>query len=355
MELYFALLFTTGITGFLFKRKELDLLCLFLMIFFTVFRGIHIGIDTYLLVYFQRDANNDYQLLQFMHNFFSSFQGLKGSYFLVLIYGLFNFIGIAVACQRFKVSISQALFFFILFGYWNLSLNIARQYAAIGFMLIAYSYLYEQGNKRKYFFLYVLLASGLHNSCLIFFLLYFIRDITLNRVKPVVLALSIFVFYGFLSILQEKFQLWSLAFVTTNDDMGQYANYFRETEVMEKSVGGMLMDFLILVINTYVLINLVKKGDSRICNTISLLFFIAILADVFFAGLYGNLGRFRYTIDIINIIAYAYYMKFKSNIISYLFFIVLVTVMGYSYYKNLSYGSYETVPYVLNFWLLQYC
>ena len=151
-------------------------------------------------------------------------------------------------------------------------------------------------------------------------------------------------------MMQEYFQTWSTTLMMADDLDGQYAIYFKETEVMEKSLGGMFIDLLILCLNCYVLFGLLQHDRTEAGKVICGIFLIALLFDLFFSGLYGNLGRFRYLIDIINIIAYAYYMRYKPNIIVKL---LVLIVFGYAYYKNMSYGSYETVPYELNFWLIK--
>lgn len=348
MIFYFSILLILWIAGFLLKNKYIDLFCFILILLFTVFRGEKIGIDTTSYINYSI-TSNELKSYQYINTFLCSFKNLRGTYFLVFVYGLIEYLGFLVACRRFKVSLSQFLFFFVLLGYWNISLNIARQYCAIALMLIAYTYLFEEGWKKYLFFLITILACGFHNSCIIFMSLYFVRFGDVSKVKPYfIIGFISFLYILMQSQIYDDFKIWTAAFETTMD-IDYYSDFFKETEVTERSIGGMIIDILTLAFNTFVLISLSRKNKTKECRIVLSLFFFAMIADVFFAGLYGSFGRFRYTLDIINIIAYIYYLKYKPNFIIVLAFLI---VMVFSYYKSLYYDYYETIPYELNFWLI---
>ncbi|MHB9141552.1 MAG: EpsG family protein [Paludibacter sp.] len=127
----------------------------------------------------------------------------------------------------------------------------------------------------------------------------------------------------------------------------QYGEYLSQTEEMIVTISGIVFNTCIFIINIVILLQLHKEGKNK--NLINL-FLISILVNTLFLNLYGNFGRVKYSIGIINVICYAYY--FKQNRLSkykIIMFISIIIVYGYILIYGLSVNSYGQVPYYLNF------
>lgn len=70
--------------------------------------------------------------------------------------------------------LSIALFF--LGGFFFQSLNIVRQYIAIGIIFYSYKYLFEDGKKQYYFLLGVAIACTMHITSIVCLVMFFIKD-----------------------------------------------------------------------------------------------------------------------------------------------------------------------------------
>lgn len=93
-----------------------------------------------------------------------------------------------------SVLLSTTIFF--LAGYFFGSLNLVRQYIAIGFLLIAYQFLLEENKKKSYigFILCTILAFFMHSSSIVGFVLLFLGKkvfVNIKWILPVSIILLI--------------------------------------------------------------------------------------------------------------------------------------------------------------------
>lgn len=352
MWIYLFFLIVSGILGFRTDKKAGAFFYL-LVLFFTVFRGETVGIDTKNYVHGgYNEWASGMRTHEIIYEWLSSFVPPSGSNLLLVVFGCLTFSGIYIASKKFDASPARSLFFFILFLYYNLSLNIARQYAAIGILLIACTFLLEHGKQKYLFFLLVLFASGIHSSSILFAIAYGCRYMDFSKVnKHILLVVLILLFIVFNYVLKDYY-LQLTHFIVLTGDIEVYSKYFEQTEDYGLSLGGAIIAFGSLFINICVFARL-SDDSSEKGKLIASLFFISILFDIFFINLYGNLGRIRYCFNIINIIAFARYFLFYETNKSKRCILLILTVLFYGYalvYSMLGEEkAYGTVPYVMCF------
>ncbi len=335
------------------KNEKFGNFIIILLLFFTVFRNETVGLDTYNYVhggYTEWAAGM--RTNELLYKWLSSFVDSEGSQFLLIVFGCITFGGIYVASKKWLIPPIFAVFFFILFEYYNLSLNIARQYAAAGFLLIAYSFLLDKGRRRFFFFLFVLLAAGLHSSSLLFSLTYFCRFVDFSKINKIILTLFILVFFILCNFVLKDYYIQIAQAAVITGDMEVYSRYFDQTEDYGLSLGGAIIAFVNLFTSIFIFLSISGDKTQR-GRILTSLFFISIIFDVFFANLYGNIGRLRYSIDIINIIAYSWYFLYvrHNKLIKTSVALVMCVFYGYSLVYSLlgPDKAYSTVPYELCF------
>lgn len=351
MLIYIILLLLLAIAAFFIKNKCFSTFCIWLLVFIAIFRDETVGIDTISYVHEGFSAwASGMRTYEFIYRWLSLFILPGGSYILVVTFGLITSLGIYFSSKRFGISPVVAFFFFVLFEYYNLSLNIARQYAAIGFLLIAYSYLIESGKKQLYFFLFLFLACGCHSSSIIFVITYFLKYINLSKIdKRVLTVILITIFFLLKFVLADYYLKWASS-VELTEEIDVYSRYFEQATTNDLSFNGLFISVVTLSINIYVLI-ILSRDNSKVGIIISNLFFFSIIADIFFSGLWGNIGRLRYSINIINIMAFANYFTKSKDKFKFVIVMLVCLFYGYEFIYSLvgERQAYGTVPYKLNF------
>ena len=340
----FLLLF---IASFLSKNKAFQGFAILFMLFISMFRAVTVGTDTIAYYSMQGFEAEGVKAYEYIYYVLLQLKPILGDYLIIRVTAIVQFVFTILACKRFGVKPVMGLFFFFLFGFFDISLNIARQYAAACILLYAYSYLQYDGKERLKFFLYVFLAAGFHVTSIAFALLYFVVYLKIERINPIILVIILVACeYIFKTYLNEVFQVWSLAFVDQGD-LENYSTYFKQAEVLTGgSLGNMILGYTQLLLKIFVLLKLCKSDTNK---AVTSLFFVSIIIDLFFSGLWGNLNRMRHSIMVINIIAFSmYFLKTKGSV-KYIVLLLAIVFFGYSLYYSVSNNAYGTIPYKLAF------
>lgn len=348
MFFYFVLFFIVLILAFFFKNKKSDIIIISLLLFFSMFRGEKVGIDTinYLSKFnphefdLSSSVQYDYEFtyllfIKFIHAFNLSPR------LLIYFFSILTFFFIVKASKRFNVSISLVCLFFVLFNFYILSLNIARQFTAASILLYAYSYLQYKDKRQFLFFIFVLFATTIHFSSILFTAIYFVKYINLNKWVVVVFIILFFLLCTFyLNNLIE-------ALLNTTEAIKQYGQYRSQTEETYRSFSGQILQILELILYIIIYIEIQKDESNK---SLANLFFVSILMIIFFSGIYGNIRRVLFSVSIINIICFALY--FKQNRFSLkkiMIFLLIFIVFGYEVFYSLAHKGYGVVPYYLSF------
>ena len=345
MIIYVFLLLLLFVATFLSKNRAFGSIVVIILLFLSMFRAETVGLDTINYCLFEKEEyGRGVKLYEFTFHFFYNLIPILGRYTVIYFFSITTFFFIRLASKRFEVPVSMTFFFFVLFVFYNLSLNIARQFASVSVLLYAYSFLYEADRKRLLFFPLVVLAGSIHAPAYGFVVIYFLKYLKLNNIKKIYIVILFAVLYYFINtFISSNFLEWANAF----DRVGfeSYSTYFAQADELGKaSTNSMIISYGILFLNLLVLFNLIKIKDPKVM-VVSSLFMVSIIVSLILDQFYGNLGRLKYDIVIINIIAYSYFLikcNFKFKRIT---LIAIILFYGVSYIYNLSIGCYGTVPY----------
>lgn len=355
MAVYIIALTFLFFAGIIVHNKYLGIVAILFLLFLSMFRDATVGFDTevyinpgYYITHF-RDADG-IRAIERINLWVSYLIPYLGNYVVLRFYSLTTFIFFILACKRFNTNITYFFFFFVLFVFFNLSLNIARQITSASILLFAYSFLIEEGKKKNWFFPLVVLAAGIHSSAIIFIFVYFIRKIDLTKVKTPTMIIIIVSAFILVRTLAQPFIDWANTYsLSTDEDLVSYATYFEQAEKINRSATGIVSLFLTTILNTLVLLGLIKLKDEK-SRIIALMFFVGMIVSMFFENIYGNLGRLRYDLELINPMAYSYYFLNVKSSNKKVLLVVSIAVFGSLYIFTMNSASaYGSVPYFFRF------
>jgi transmembrane protein EpsG len=331
MSFYLPFYFIIFLLAWFVKDKRSDMLIVFLLLFFSMFRGDNVGVDTahYLAGFTQREfdlSSGSVYNYEFLFIWFENrLEALKfGTRYIIYLFSIITFYFLVKSSKRFNVSISLVCLFYVLFNYYFLSLNIARQFAAAAILLYAFSYLQYEDKRRQWFFVYVILAGGLHVTSLFFIVLYFSRYFDVGKINKQYIIIFLIAFY-----VVSLFWIAKLIYPIINilGNFNQYVEYLEQTKVMIVSLKSIIFTTSMIIIKSIIFIQLRKEGANK---TLLNLFFISILVDAFFINLWGNMARIKYSMGMIDLICYAYYFK-QNRLSSNKLIIFTLTMIVYGY------------------------
>ena len=343
--------FLLFLAAFQLKGKGLEWIAIGVLFFISFFRGETIGDDTInYMTYDIRMAPTGIKQFEYLFHFVHSLIPVLGRYTVIEFFTITTFVFIILSCKRYGVRPVMAFFFFVIFKYFNISLNVSRQFAAASVLLYAYSFLDEKGKKKLWFFLLILLAGGIHAPAYFFslaFLLGLIPNKTnLSNGKQLIILILLYLLLDV--YLAPLFSNWAQSFDMVG--LESYSNYFEQAENLEKgSFNGMVLRYGTIGLNIFIYYKLLCL-KSKIKHPIVLpLFAIAILVSAFLTQFYGNLGRLQYYLTMINIIAYSYYFTYTQTNRKTIVLLAIFVFWGSNYIWDLQQGSFWTVPYSTRF------
>ena len=161
---------------------EIITVCLFTLLIAA--RASSVGTDTINYVYFANSIQKDYSSIAVIFNGYYlepgygvleyiSMKWLGDVHYLFMIEALILLLGLFCFMHNFENEISIPLAFLVFFSfYFNASLNISRQYIAVGIGFFSAKYLLE--NKKIPYFICCFIATSFHSAGLLLFFSYFI-------------------------------------------------------------------------------------------------------------------------------------------------------------------------------------
>jgi hypothetical protein len=340
-----------NIVGFIQLCKVLpNFLVVGLLLFFSMFRGDNVGLDTSLYLDITERTTNILSLESASYSFEIFYNFVCGRiiaysldpHLILYFFSILTFIFLVKAFKRFEVNISLGCFFFFLCGFYFLSLNIARQLTAVSIILYAYSFLQYENKKKYLFFLYVILAATIHFSSIVFILFYFIRYLNISK-KIFILFATVALLYTFLPA-----NILISSFIRDNNLLLQYQQYLLHAdEFNESSLNGQIFNIIKFAFNIFIFTQLNKNND-----VIDRLFIVSIVLDLLMFGVFGDFRRILLGILIIRIVYYArYFNQNKFNMTKMIIFALFVLVYMYEIFTPIAVGSgsYDIVPYNFSF------
>lgn len=356
MGVYYFLFVSVFLLAFLPKRNKVwGKVAALLLLFISMFRGVNVGSDT--VNYFTNNFNDTFDVFssrgytfEFVFIFVANSIRSLGfpPRFCLFFLSLVTIVFLDLSSRRFRTDFALACFFFYLFNFYFLSLNISRQIAAISILLYAYSYLQETAPKRYYFFFYVILAAGIHISSLLYLPVFLAVVVPFKKTHNdqairFVQSIGLIILYVFFQFYGTQLQDYVLGF---SESLLLYNKYAEQTEIASISFLGLFSNIIILVVDILVYYSLKKKGFDVVAR----LFFLSIIVKIFFSSITGNIGRLMWDIMIIKVIAYSYCFSKtipKMNARELLFFVIMVFLNAYNVFYSINRGAYEIVPYYM--------
>ena len=356
MSVYYLLFGCVFLLAFIPKKNMVwGKVAALLLLFISMFRGINVGSDT--INYYTNNFYDTFDIYSsrgytfefifiFISNFFHSLD--LPPRFCLYFLSLVTFVFLDLSSRRYRVDFASVCFFFYLFNFYFLSLNISRQIAAITILLYAYSFLKDTTPKRYYFFLYVIVAAGIHISSLLFMLVYLLTVFPyMKKNKAPVFrylqSIGLIILYVFFQFYGT--QLQDTVF-SISESLMLYNKYANQTEIASISFLGLFSNIVILIIDIIIYYTIKKKGYDMVAR----LFLISIIVKIFFSSITGNIGRLMWDIMIIKVIAYCYcfsksipQMKPKEL----LFLLIMTFLNAYNVFYSINRGAYEIVPYYM--------
>lgn len=263
--------------------------------------------------------------------------------FLIVIYAAIMLIFWALACKRFKVNIAFALVFYILFGYYFVSFNIARQLCAASVVLYSLSFLNEHGKRRFLFFLWLSVAIGIHSLsivCVSFFIAPFLPKIK-AKYAYVFLAISLVLIFVHIDFISQLFN------IVASSHLDFYMNRFGE--LREFDAVGMISCAIEVFCFFYFLFRTKKVDNSDYLNIYDYIYLISLFFYTAFFNYNGIVSRMRFTLCIFICFYLADYfmqkpLKFNNKDAIIFFMLFLVNLV-----KRYQYSLGDDVAYYISF------
>lgn len=251
-----------------------------------------------------------------------------------LLLFLFVYFSLSKRCEVLSPGIGMFVFMLM---YYQMSLNATRQVIAMA--IILYSIKFIEERKFLKFSILIIIASGFHNSALIFFPIYFLYE-TLFKTKKKFLRYTLY-----LSILVVILCLNSILvpILSGDDELKYYLKY------LDDSNTGSNITFLIrhlpfIIIGMY-LYRYNKIKDQRFSFYYSIYIISIILKFTSFVGA-KYIDRISWNFEIVLVLLIPYFIRFlnKRGEVFISWFLICYIVV-YWWYLYIFTGSHETYPY----------
>lgn len=236
-----------------YKRKNTGKLLLFVLLFFSMFRGDNVGHDTknYLKrVEYKYDAFDDATDLGVLTSGIgTNLEVVDNSFYyfihkldlpsrtILYIYSIITIFFYYFALRRLRVNPSLGLMFYVLLYLYYFSFSNARQMASASVFLYAISFLLYN-KRKKFFFLFFILSSAIHFSAFFFIWIYFFQFVKINRTILFYIMVATLFIMTFTDI-----RLMNLVYNLVNIDIIQ--GYKGEFEYGTRTIYGRIVDVFI--------------------------------------------------------------------------------------------------------------
>ena len=283
------------------KLNRIDLgqiVAIFLMTLLTASRDIHIGVDSINYYYSANSIISNYSSVKsVLLNYYIepgyglleyiSMKYIGDVHFIFFVEGLILVTGLFSFIHNFEGKISYSLAFLCFFCfYYNISLNISRQYIAVGIGFWAVKYL--QAQKWKPYFILCSVALLFHSTAIFLFFTYFIwiflnkddSNVEYKKKMPYLLIMMILLLFFFVPISSFLINIGLLP--------AKYAEYLKNSEASSSLIMVIIANAPLLLLITCLSNKLISYDKrNKIVITMYLLGFCISLINCF----WGNVGR----------------------------------------------------------------
>ena len=275
-----------------------ELITVFLFTLLIAARASSIGTDTINYVYSANGIQKDYSSITAIFRGYYiepgygaleyiSMKWIGDVHFLFMIEALILLIGLFCFIHNFEDKISIPLAFLVFFSfYFNTSLNISRQYIAVGIGLFAAKYLLE--NRKIPYFICCVIATLFHSTGLLLFISYFIWRYLFAPKKNTSFTRRVFILAVGMIVLCMIIRPITTAMAGFGIIPAKYVGLLHASEASSSVVLTVLANLPMLLLLLYLKQQLLEYDErNRIVIALYLMgFFVSLLNTVF-----GNVGR----------------------------------------------------------------
>lgn len=335
------------------------ILTVFLFTLLTASRTFSVGTDTINYIYSAKSIQNNYSSLSsIIHGYYIEpgygvleyicMKWLGDVHFLFMFEALILLVGLFCFIHNFENRISIPLAFLVFFSfYFNSSLNISRQYIAVGIGFFAAKFLLE--NKKISYFICCIAATIFHSTGLLLFISYFISRFLFTPKKNTSFARRVLLLVVGIMGLCMMIRPITTTLASFGVIPAKYVGFLHASEATSSLVLTVLVNLPLLLLLLYLKNQLLEYDErNRIVIALYLIgFFVSLLNTVF-----GNVGRLAVFWTSWQIILYpeccellcsrqsSGLSRMLTKIIFVLFFV------AYWYYCVIYRGFSATTPYI---------
>lgn len=333
------------------NNKKMGVFWICFLCFLSMFRAESVGTDTAAYI----DFINPKQ--EFIINFSENFdigRALEFGYLyakmwiyennysariLICIFSLITFLFLLLSLKRMGLPYGIGILIFTVLFYLS-SFNIARQICACSIILYAYTFLFENGNKRYFFFLFILLATSFHGTSILYSVMYIVRYLKLDIInKRTLVSFAIVLF-----LVNMIYPLPISEWLVSSFGSISYAEIYSDRGVTSsRSIIGIIYSFLQVFPSLLIFI---KCTDTKL-RYYDLIFYMSIISIILSSTANSDFARIFIPLQIFQIlyIANLFTIKRVYRYPIYLFIVLnsLLTLYGASI------GAGEVVPYIIDF------
>lgn len=232
----------------------------------------HISVGTDLFSYYNEYLNAELYLKlrpsELGYSYFNYFfyrAGLDFQLYLTVIAAIIVF-SISKLYLNFSKNIMLSYYLFITLGLFAMTLTGIRQSLAIVITIFAFISLMK--NRKLRFFIFVIIASFIHNSAISFLLIYFIKNIKLTRRKGFILYFITLASYFALDIF--TLMVWKIS----------PERYLRRYMLLESNINPLVIMVYVLIPLAVLLVWKPSKKDEVLDSSMSVMLFISLISIV---------------------------------------------------------------------------
>lgn len=231
--------------------SRIGVLISFMLCFLSAFRGENVGHDTtyYIDIEYIRqsaglsitswsdfsDIDNSIEIISNYINKIVYTLNLNGQW-VVIQYAIIMIVFLYMSCKRLKVNATYTMAFFVILGYFFYSLSACRQISAVCVIMYAMTYLKENNNNSRLFFIWIIVAIMIHSASFICVLLYLVRLLpkTLSYKK---VGWGVFVMSILLTLSKNDF-LNQMSILASSEHFSDYLEGYGQTSTSLSSLVG---------------------------------------------------------------------------------------------------------------------
>lgn len=326
-----------------YRRTFTGKFILFLLLFFSMFRGDNVGNDTknYMdasIIKIQAEYLDEYDNLTewavvgINQQLQLTYIGLNMLVYnldlpprtIIYAFSMIQMFFLYFAFKRMRVNTSLGFAFYVLLSLYFFSLSAARQIAAVSVFIYGVTFLFENNPKKYLFFLFAFLAITIHSSSILFIWLYLIRYLSINRklLMYIMASVCLFMVVSSFDFMNIVYRIVNIHLVSGHQ--GQFDGVVR-TSIISRMSDLIKYVFLIYL---FTLRNREKK-----CDNWDLLYGLAVLLWALFSHTNGLLARGILFVTVFvafyntKVIICAKLLRNKQFLIVFYVYI-LVTVLG---------------------------